>query len=199
MARKKKDNPQILIPTEDQPVSDSEPSPITETDTVSGLSSDPGPTKQTPQSKLVLPELETGGIDLESMRPKTIERLKQAIRLTPDLFSEAKAASAPVKIEGGAIDLIHTGICKLVGYGASFQFPKELCEQIFAMNEDELKVLREPSAEFIERHFGATLQKLGPDFKFYMAMAQVYISKFAMLVLLSRQTNAQQTAAPKAA
>lgn len=164
-------------------------------DTVTGLSTDPGPTKQ-PQSKLVLPELETGGIDLGSMRPKTVDRLKQAIRLTPDLFDEAKKTGGGFKeIPDSMVDMVHTGLCKAGGYAAARLIGERMASELWKMSDEELKTLRQPTKDFINRRFPNLLDKL-PDAEFIGAILSVYAGKLAGTILIYRQMQGAANGSP---
>lgn len=154
---------------------------------VDGLSDEPQSAVPRPELKerLSLPiDPATGAIDVKGMRAATIEKLRAAALLTPDLFPSAAASRPELQLADGAIDTLWSFIGRIeMMVAAKWLETRQLPPQLavaFGFTAEEVDYLRDPTKRLIAKHF-SRIKRFEVEAEFCMVVASAHIQKNARL------------------
>lgn len=139
----------------------------------------------------------SGGIDVEGMRPKTVERLVEAIRKSQSgLFPSAPAAAVK-----RWPDFAVRGLYGLLGAAetaaAARKYPMEIASAVFMYSDQEMEILMEPTQGVLAKYAG-NLDRWQEEIALGLVLIQVHFAKLHTLKRIMVDYTARSKAAAEA-
>lgn len=130
-----------------------------------------------------------GGIDLSSMRDSTKDKIKAAIRKTPELLAEAGPVIAPKDIPDQAVDYLYRILGSLEVWAASRKYPEDLAK-VFEYRQDELSSLRGPTKDILAK-YAPSISRFQEEVTLAIVLIGIHTEKVRVLnTELARRVNA---------
>lgn len=172
----------------------------TETDIpVNGLASDAAPTRNvdTPapvKEKVIVTLNENGGLDLDAMRPKTKERLIEALKRSQSGLLPV-IPDAPIKRWP---DVAVRGLYGLLGAAetaaAARKFPMEVAQAAFMFSDQEIKILMDPTQAVLSK-YGGKFDRYQEEIALGLVLVQIHFAKMHNVKTLMAQYEERKAAA----
>jgi hypothetical protein len=156
--------------------------------------------KPTPY-KLQIPITDDGCIDVASMRPKTIEKLQQAIGSTPGLQGSTPAApSGQVAVFPPVI--IHTmyrtmGTLEALIATKFFHIPENISQKVFPYTPTELEALTPVTSRVLSKYAADWMIKYQDEIALGSMLSTMTVTKINAAIILAKGSQAQIVEMPK--
>lgn len=148
-----------------------------------------------PASRISIPLTADGSLDISTLRPKTADKLKKAIKGC-ELFAPEEPPAAVFSPE------LVPPIYKLLGEIEVplaikvFKIPADIARQVFIYSDPEIVLLTDPTARVLNKHGGEWLRRYGEEIGLVLLLAAIHQQKIFMAAKLNTERiNAENAAA----